>query len=127
MAGPGLAVTMNRMRCKTEDGETWTTVKVCALRERLGIAPFDPADHPAPTIGADEAASRLGICVGSVQRLIRQGILPATQLMPSAPWKIPVDALSTEAVQTGVREIQKRRSRNFVSYQRDDTMRLPGI
>ncbi|MBP2312964.1 recombinase family protein [Azospirillum soli] len=122
-----LAVTMNRMRCKTEDGETWTTVKVCALRERLGIAPFDPADHPAPTIGADEAASRLGICVGSVQRLIRQGILPATQLMPSAPWKIPVDALSTEAVQTGVREIQKRRPRNFVSYQRDDTMRLPGI
>ncbi|MGF7176744.1 recombinase family protein [Azospirillum doebereinerae] len=122
-----LAVTMNRMRCKTEDGETWTTVKVCALRERLGIAPFDPADHPIPTIGADEAASRLGICVGSVQRLIRQGILPATQLMPSAPWKIPVDALSTEAVQTGVREIQKRRPRNFVSYQRDDIMSLPGI
>lgn len=122
-----LAVTMNRMRCKTEDGETWTTVKVCALRERLGIAPFDPADHPIPTIGADEAASQLGICVGSVQRLIRQGILPATQLMPSAPWEIPVDALSTEAVQTGVREIQKRRPRNFVSYQRDDTMRLPGI
>lgn len=73
-----LAVTMNRMRCKTEDGETWTTVKVCALRKRLGIAPFDPADHPTPTIGADEAASRLGICVDSVQRLIRQGILPAT-------------------------------------------------
>jgi hypothetical protein len=33
-----LAVTMNRMRCKTPDGATWTTVRVRDLRERLGIA-----------------------------------------------------------------------------------------
>src|SRR5439155_9535489 len=37
-----VAVTMNRMRCKPSDGNAWTTVRVRELRERLGIAPFDP-------------------------------------------------------------------------------------
>lgn len=122
-----LAVTMNRMRCRTQDGSTWTTVRVTELRERLGIAPYDPRDHPEPTVSADMAASRLGICVGSVHRLIRQGVLPATQLMPSAPWKIPVEALSSDAVTIGVREIKTRRPKNFIDYQRDEAMRLPGL
>lgn len=57
------------------------------LRERLGIAPFDPTlDRPA-TISVDETANRLGICVGSVYKLIREGVLLARQLLPSAPWR----------------------------------------
>ena len=36
-----LAVSLNRMRCKTSDGETWTTVRVREMRERLGIAEYD--------------------------------------------------------------------------------------
>jgi DNA invertase Pin-like site-specific DNA recombinase len=122
-----LAVTLNRMRCRTEDDETWTTVRVRQLRERLGIAPFDPADHPVPIVGVDEAASRLGICIRSVHRLIRDGILSASQAMHSAPWKIPVEALASDAVQAGVRDIKARRPKNLVPNQQDDTMRLPGI
>ena len=80
-----LAVTLNRMRCKPPDGKAWTTVRVREIRERLGIATFDPALPRAETISADAAATRLGICIGSVHRLIRKGVLPATQLMPSAP------------------------------------------
>ena len=97
-----LAVTMNRMRCKTPDGLTWTTVRVAELRDRLGIAAFDAAAERPRTISADAAAHRLGICVGSVHRLIREGVLPATQLMPSAPWQIPVEALDTEPVRIGL-------------------------
>jgi hypothetical protein len=82
-----LAVTMNRMRCKPSDGNAWTTVRVRELRERLGIGAFDPTLPRAETISADAAAIRLGICVGSVHKLIREGILPATQLMLSAPWQ----------------------------------------
>jgi hypothetical protein len=29
-----LAVSLNRMRCNTGDGETWTTVQVKEMRER---------------------------------------------------------------------------------------------
>jgi hypothetical protein len=72
-----VAVTMNRMRCKPADGQAWTTVRMGELRERLGIAPFDPKLPRAETISAEEAATRLGICVRSVHKLIRRGVLPA--------------------------------------------------
>jgi DNA invertase Pin-like site-specific DNA recombinase len=125
--GYQVAVTMNRMRCKPADGKAWTTVRVRELRERLGIAPFDPASHLEETICVDKAALRLGICVGSVHRLIREGALPATQLLPSAPWQIPVAALETEAVKTGVQQIVARRPRNCKVLQDDKTLRLPGF
>ena len=122
-----LAVTMNRMRCKPADGKAWTTVRVRELRERLGIAPFDQAANRIETISVDKAALRLGICVGSVQKLIRAGVLPATQLLPSAPWQVPVAAFDTEAVKIGVREIVGRRPRNYRVLQDVKTLALPGL
>ena len=76
---------MNRMRCKSADGKVWSTVWVSELRERLGIGAYDPALPRAETISAAAAAIRLGICVGSVRKLMRENVRPATQLMPSAP------------------------------------------
>jgi DNA invertase Pin-like site-specific DNA recombinase len=122
-----VAVTMNRMRCKPPDGKAWTTVRVRELRERLGIAPFDPGASNMETISAEQTAARLGICVGSVHKLIREGILPATQLMFSAPWQIPVAALETETVKTGAREIAKRRPKFYKRFQEDKSLKLPGL
>ena len=59
--------------------------------------------------------------------LIREGILPAKQLMPSAPWQVPVLALESEAVKIGVREIVARRPRNFAVLQDEKTLKLPGL
>jgi hypothetical protein len=73
-----LAVTMNRMRCKGAEGGSWTTVRVRALRERLGIAAFDPNAPRLVTLSVAKVAERLQICIGSVLRLIREGILAAT-------------------------------------------------
>jgi hypothetical protein len=115
------------MRCKSADGKTWTTVRVRELRERLGIAAFDPHSQSTETISVDQAANRLKICVQSVHLLIRQGVLPATQLMPSAPWKVPVDALDSEAVKVGVRAIIARRPNNFPALQSGKTATLPGF
>lgn len=122
-----LAVTMNRMRCRAADGGTWTAVRVRELRERLGIVDFDPEAEREETISVDETARRLGICVGSVHKLIRAGQLPARHLMHSAPWQIPVAALGTEAVRIGVREIVDRRPSNFGVLQDVKTLKLPGI
>jgi hypothetical protein len=104
-----LATTMNRMRCKHPDSGTWTTLRVQQLRERLKIAPFDPSACRDDTINVDQAARKLGICVGSVYRLIREGVLPAVQLMHSAPWQIPVAVLDSPAVKTGLHSIAARR------------------
>jgi hypothetical protein len=87
------------------------------LRERLGIEAFDPALPRAATISADATAIRLGICTGSVHKLIGQGVLPATQLMPLALWQIPIAALETEAVKKGVREIVGRRPKFYKRFQ----------
>ena len=122
-----LAVTLNRMRSKTADGKSWTVASVRELRERLGIGEFDPAVVETETITVDAAAHRLNICVGSVKRLIHEGALPATQLMPSAPWQIPVAALDTEAVKIGVRAALERRPRNFTVLQDLKTLKLPGF
>jgi DNA invertase Pin-like site-specific DNA recombinase len=122
-----LAVTMNRMRCRATDGTTWTAVRVRELRERMGILPFDPTQPREKTISVDETARRLKICVGSVLRLIREGILPAKQLMPSAPWQVPVASLESEAVKIGVREVVERRPRNFRVLQDERTLKLPGF
>lgn len=122
-----LAVTLNRMRCKAPGGQTWTAVRARELREQLGVPAFDPHIARPETITVDAAAKKLEICVGSVHRLIRLGVLPATQLMPSAPWQIPVAALATERVRIGVRDVIERRPRNFPILQDVKTLRLPGV
>ena len=65
-----LAVSLNRMRCKTGDGETWTTVRVREMRERLGLPEYDPATADGKMISLVKAAEHLGICVGSAKSLV---------------------------------------------------------
>jgi hypothetical protein len=118
---------MNRMRCKTPDGLTWTTVRVAELRGRLGVPAFDATVERPRTISADAAAHRLSICVSSVHKLIRDGVLPATQLMPSAPWQIPVEALDTEQVRIGLQGIAERRPIKALAAMDERLLRLPGF
>jgi hypothetical protein len=115
------------MRCKTSDGLTWTTVRVAELRDRMGVAAFDPVADRPQTISADAAAERLGICVGSVHKLIKSGILPATQLMPSAPWQNPLAAPDSEQVRIGLQDIVARRPTQTLAALDDRTLRLPGL
>jgi Recombinase zinc beta ribbon domain/Recombinase len=122
-----LAVSLNRMRCKTNDGETWTTVRVREMRVRLGIPNYDPSKADGQGISLMKAAERLGICVGSVKNLVLKGILPATQIVPGSPWLVPVEALTSEAVRIGVQRVIARRPQFYEQYQYDKLIRLPGI
>src|SRR6202043_2620252 len=65
-----LAVSLNRMRCKTSNGETWTMVRVREMRERLGIPEYDAAKADGQMISLMKAAERLGICMGSAKSLV---------------------------------------------------------
>ncbi len=94
------------------------------MRDHLGVPPFCPSADDEATISAERAAAGLGICVGSVQKLIREGVLPATQVLPSAPWRIPVEALASAAVIEGVQAIVCRRPSNYRMMQGDKTLRL---
>ncbi|MFW8603069.1 recombinase family protein [Rhizobium beringeri] len=122
-----LAVSLNRMLCKTGDGESWTTVRVRDMRERLGIPEYDATKVDVPMISLMKAAEKLGICVGSAKSLVQRGILPATQILPGSPWMVPVEALSSEVVRIGVQGVIDRRPKFYEDYQYDKVVRLPGI
>ena len=122
-----LAVSLNRMRCRTGDGETWTTVRVRELRERLGLAEYNPEDAGVRMVSLAKAAEHLGICVGSAKSLAIKGILPATQAMKGAQWLVPLEALTSEAVRIGVQRVVERRPKIYENYQYDNLVRLPGI
>ncbi|CDZ68334.1 Putative insertion sequence ATP-binding protein [Neorhizobium galegae bv. orientalis] len=122
-----LAVSLNRMLCKTGDGESWTTVRVRDMRERLGIPEYDATKVDVPMISLMKAAEKLGICIGSAKSLVQRGILPATQILPGSPWMVPVEALSSEAVRIGVQGVVDRRPKFYEDYQYDKVVRLPGI
>lgn len=122
-----LAVSLNRMLCKTGDGESWTTVRVREMRERLGIPEYDAAKVDVPMISLTKAAETLGICVGSAKSLAKKGILPATQILPGSQWMVPVEALTSEAVRIGVQGVVDRRPKFYEDYQYDKVVRLPGL
>ena len=123
----GLAVTMNPMRGKSAAGETWTTLRVRALRERLEsrASILQPsAKQSASMIPYTDSTS----ASGSVLRLIKTGILPAQQLMPSAPWKVPLDALESKGGE--VRSARCDRSQTTQTprlYHQNKTLKLPGF
>ena len=122
-----IAVSLNRMRCKTSDGGTWTTVRVREMRERISIPEYIPRQNDGQMISLMKAAERLGICVGSAKTLVVRGVLPATQVIPGAPWLVPVAALSSESVKQGVQRVIDRRPKFYQDYQYDKVVRLPGL
>jgi hypothetical protein len=119
--------TMNRTGCRSLPGQSWTTARVSELRERLGIPAFDLSIERPKTISVEETALRLGVGVDSVRRLIRRGLIAATQLMPGAPWQVRVDGLESETVRIAVQHVIERRPLNHAELQDRKTLRLPGV
>jgi DNA invertase Pin-like site-specific DNA recombinase len=123
-----IANTLNRARRgkRPVDG-TWTELRIRELRARLDLPVFDESAPRVPVVSRDEAAARLGICVGSIRQLIDRGVLPAEQVVPNAPWRIPVSALQDERVLTEVQAIKDRRPMDLAKYREKSNLPLPGI
>jgi hypothetical protein len=102
-----IAATLNRLEMKTGIGNTWTKDRVYSLRHHHHLPGFDP-NHPQQEVTLEEAAQRLQVSPASVRRMVSEKILPARQVVPCAPWEIPVDALDSEMVQRAVAKIKNR-------------------
>ncbi len=55
----------------------------------------------------EHASERLGISPKVVRRLIESGKISATQVVPLAPWEIPVEAIESEDVLQEVRRAKR--------------------
>ena len=108
-----LAVSLNRMRCRTGNGETWTTVRVREMRERLGLSEYNPDNADGRMVSLAKAAEQLGIYVGSAKSLALESILPASQAMKGTQWLVPVEALNSEAMRIGVQRVVERRPKDL--------------
>jgi DNA invertase Pin-like site-specific DNA recombinase len=120
-----IALTLNRLRLRTGVGNTWSEARVRSLRSYLKL-PAYRAEQPDGRLNMLQAAQRLGVSATVVRRLIADKILPATQILPGAPWEIdPKAVASSEVIQaaTALRNRDKRQQ-DSVS---ERTLRLPGL
>src|SRR5438132_13260802 len=62
----------------------------------------------------EQASERLGISHKVIRRLIESNKIPATQVVPWAPWEIPIEAIESADVVPEVARA-KRRPRNLMA------------
>jgi DNA invertase Pin-like site-specific DNA recombinase len=82
---------------RTGKGHPFTAHKVAQLRNRNGIDVYPrhkARNRREGPFTADEAAAELGVGATTIQRWLRDGLLPGRHLAPGAPWQIVLtDAL----------------------------------
>jgi hypothetical protein len=93
-----IASILNRLGLRTGAGKTWTAGRVAALRSHQHMPRYDPEAADANVLTLHQVAQRLGVSASVVRRLVKSGVLPASQVVPSAPWQIPVEGLNLPAV-----------------------------
>lgn len=103
-----IAATLNRSGYKTGRGNTWNRMRVEDTRQRYKLPCFVPGSTPT-TLTVRAAAQQLGVSASFVTRLIKDGILPARQVVSGAPWAIPPSALSSTVVSEAVTNRRRRR------------------
>jgi DNA invertase Pin-like site-specific DNA recombinase len=121
-----IAFTLNRLRLKTGVGNTWNEIRVRSLRWHLKL-PTRQALQQESSLNLQQAATSLGVSATLVRSLIQRKALPATQIVPGAPWQIAAkDVASPEVVRTAM-TLKNRENRRRQQVRDETTLRLPGL
>jgi DNA invertase Pin-like site-specific DNA recombinase len=97
-----IAASLNRMGMRTGQGKTWTAHRVSSLRRVHGIHAYRSAEKNGEWLTMRDAAELLGVTNHAIRRVIKAGILPATQVVPDAPYQIRSSDLQTQAVMSAI-------------------------
>ncbi|MEY2935391.1 MAG: hypothetical protein RL033_6140 [Pseudomonadota bacterium] len=123
-----IAATLNRIGLRTGTGLSWNDVRVKTLRVRMGL-PHDssPTHRMETTVTLAEAVDQLGVSNRTIMTWIQDGLIPATQVMPHAPYEIPRAALSTPEVRAAIDRAHAhgKAARKWARDRR--TLKLPGV
>ena len=120
-----IALTLNRLRLKTGAGNTWSEARVRSLRSYLKL-PAYRAEQSDGRLNMLQAAERLGVSATVVRRLIANQILPATQILPGAPWEIDPKAVASPEVIEAAAMLKNRENRQQGATG-EATPMLPGL
>lgn len=105
-----IAAVLNRLGSTTGRGNTWTATRVVTLRRTHDLPVFDP--NSAGRDGwctLEQAAERLDVSHTVVRSLITGGLLPADQVVATAPWVIQRADLERPPVRDYVAQVHRRR------------------
>jgi DNA invertase Pin-like site-specific DNA recombinase len=109
-----IAATLNRLGLKTGGGKTW---RLHSVHNARYIHRLKNHRRENAWVTVELAAKELGVSHTVIRRLIREGTLPAKQVVESTPWIISRESLQQAAVQEAVeavrngRQLSKRDSR----------------
>lgn len=101
-----IAATLHRLGYRTGTGKTWRVHSVACVRYQYRLPNF-LKEHDWLTL--EQAATQLGVSATVIRRLIAQGTLPASQVVPAAPWIIHARDLQLLAVQRAVQTVRRER------------------
>lgn len=100
-----IASQLNRLGLKTGKGNNWSETRVKNLRRENNI----PVHSKAPERTwktMEEAAEILEVSATTTRTMIRNNILPARQIIPGSPWMIETAELTTDAIQSHLKQIK---------------------
>lgn len=121
-----IAFTLNRLRLRTGVGNTWNELRVRSLRWHLKL-PARQSVQRNSSLNLQQAAKELGVSATVVRTLIQRKVLPATQLLPGAPWQMDAkDVTSAEVVRAAI-ALKNRETRQRKQTRDETTLRLPGL
>jgi hypothetical protein len=103
-----IAATLNRLGYRTGTGKSWRAHSVACVRYQYRLPNFPKGQD---WLTRSQAARQLGVSETVIKRLIGQGILPASQVVSSAPWIIQRTDLDLATVQAEVQAVRTGRSR----------------
>jgi excisionase family DNA binding protein len=97
-----IAASLNRMGMPTGQGKTWTAHRVSSLRRVHGIRAYRSAEKNGQWLTMSEAAITLGVSRHRIRWLIKDGVLPAEQVVPGAPYQIRASDLRHDRVTAAI-------------------------
>lgn len=101
-----IAATLNRLGFQTGGGRTWRLHSVYNARYIHRLTNYR---KQAAWLTIEQAATALGVSHTVIRRLIREDLLPATQVVPSTPWIIDRESLALPAVAIAISAVQTGR------------------
>ena len=119
-----IAATLNRLGLKTGSGNNWVELRIRTARSYYDFPSYDPQLRQS-MLTLEGASEKLGVSHKIVRRLIDSKMIPATQVVPWAPWEIPVESIESEQVLREVAAL-KRGSRLKESTRRPSCRCLQG-
>ena len=102
-----IASILNRLGIKTGAGKTWRVHSVHCARHNNRLTNHRRADR---WVTIEQATEELGVSRTVIRRLIREGTLPAKQVVETTPWIIDRKSLELPAVQASVEAVRKGRA-----------------